>query len=130
VANIISLGDKIKDAKQKKADLFKRRKLRALETFFFGERQLCERCHIEIKPPHHKSHSLRVPYLFCDLCAEEYVSYIDRMQGKENPELYWQNDIWMDVWKRWIDYRGAVDYYVQSKEFIQLRDELNFPESG
>lgn len=127
MANIISLNEKLKDVRQKKEGSLKRRKLSALETFFCGQRQTCERCYREIVS---RRHNLRVPYIFCDICAEEYVSYIDRLQGKEDPELYWQNDIWMDVWKRWIDFRGAVDYYIQSKEFVQLRDELNLPESG
>jgi hypothetical protein len=130
VANIISLNEKLKDAKHRKANLLKRRKLSALETFFQGERRICERCHCEITSNRRENRNLKVPYAFCEICSEEYVSYIERMQGKPDPELYWQNEIWMEVWKRWIDYRGAVDYYIQSKEFQQLREELTFPEPG
>jgi predicted amidophosphoribosyltransferase len=128
VAEIISLGEKLKDVQKKKETLLRRRKLMTLEAFFQGN-SVCERCHSDISKQH-AHRDIRVPYLFCDVCAQEYISYIERLQGKENPEFYWQNFSWMDVWRRWIDYRGATDQYIQSKEFLQLREETDLPDIG
>jgi len=72
--------------------------------------------------------NLRVPYLFCESCADEYVEYIERLKGKDDPNCYWRNEIWLELWKRWIDYQGTVDRYIRSKEFKQLVEELKQPE--
>ena len=37
---------------------------------------------------------------------------------------YWHNDLWAELWKRWIDYQSAVDSYLKSKEFKKLLVEL------
>lgn len=129
MAAIISLGEKIQDVRRKKEALFKRRKLMTVLAFFQGD-SVCERCRNELPAGRSTNRDVRVPYLFCGICAQEYISYIDRLQGKEDAELYWQNDSWMDVWKCWIDYQGSVDYYIQSKEFLQLQEENTLPESG
>lgn len=129
MAAIISLGEKLQDIRRKKEALFKRRKLMTVAAFFHGN-SVCERCRNELPAEYRSKRNIRVPYLFCEVCSQEYISYIERLQGQEDAELYWQNDSWMDVWKRWIDYQGSVDYYIQSKEFLRLREENTFPESG
>jgi len=66
----------------------------------------------------------RIPYNFCDSCAEEYMEYIDQLQGKRNDGDYWYNHAWLKVWQTWIEYQGAIDQYLRSKEFRRLLDEL------
>ncbi|MFC1859670.1 hypothetical protein ACFL9U_16825, partial [Thermodesulfobacteriota bacterium] len=57
-------------------------------------------------------------------CLEEYADYIERLQGGGELESYWHNDAWLDLWRKWIDYQGAIDRYLKSKEFVQLLDEI------
>jgi hypothetical protein len=66
----------------------------------------------------------KIPYRFCEACAEEYQDYIQYLQGRGNPNCYWQNEAWTAIWKAWIEYQGANDRYAQSKEFKRLVQEL------
>jgi hypothetical protein len=67
---------------------------------------------------------LRVPYRFCASCSEEYIDYIERLKGGGDSECYWRNDEWLESWRRWIDYQGALDRFIRSKEFSRLLKEL------
>jgi hypothetical protein len=53
--------------------------------------------------------------------------YIERLQGRGDPDCYWHNDEWLDAWRKWIDYQGSVDRYVKSKEFLRLIQEFKKP---
>lgn len=87
----------------------------------------CLKCGTSITPENHPdrrfSH-LRIPYRFCGSCAEDYLEYIERLKGLGDPECYWQNDQWLEVWGKWIEYQGSMDRYVRSREFLQLVQEL------
>ena len=56
--------------------------------------------------------------------GEEYKDYIARLQGNGNPAYYWHNDVWLDMWQKWIHYQHAIDTYLKSKEFTRLLQEL------
>jgi hypothetical protein len=88
----------------------------------------CEKCGTQIQPDESRTQrpigDLRVPYRFCESCAEEYIDYIERLKGRGDSEYYWHNDIWLELWRKWIDYQGAIDSYLKSKEFRQLLEEL------
>jgi hypothetical protein len=60
----------------------------------------------------------------CQSCHEEYEDYINLLKGKKIVDDYWHNDLWAELWKRWIDYQSAVDSYLKSKEFKKLLVEL------
>ena len=88
----------------------------------------CEKCGTQIdhdqKSRGEPAGNLRIPYRFCESCSEEYANYIERLQGNVNPECYWHNQDWIDVWNKWIDYQSVIDRYLKSKEFRQLLNEL------
>ena len=130
MTNIIELDKKLKHTKEKKAEIIRKRKILAVQKVFQCMHCAfkCEKCGTQIQPDEHRQQraisDVRVPYRFCESCAEEYIDFIERLKGKGDPEYYWHNDIWLEMWRKWIDYQGAIDTYLKSKEFKQLLAEL------
>ena len=130
MANIIELDKKLKHTKEKKAEIIRKRKILAVQKIFQCMHCAfkCEKCGTQIQPDEHGQQKaisdLRVPYRFCESCAEEYIDFIERLKGRGDSEYYWHNDIWLEMWRKWIDYQGAIDTYLKSKEFRQLLEEL------
>ncbi|MGD8701498.1 MAG: hypothetical protein PVG51_09820 [Desulfosarcina sp.] len=127
MANIISLKTKRKCSQEKQAVIIRQRKLLAVRKIFRCTHctSKCEKCGVQVMADNRPDiPEYRVPYSFCDSCAEEYVEYIEALKGNEDDSLYWHNDAWMKVWATWIEHQGAVDSYLKSKEFEQLLDEL------
>jgi hypothetical protein len=129
VADVISLDKKLKLQLAEKEALVKKRKIQAVQKVF-----QCTHCHFkcvkcgaqleadaaqEANRPHQ-----RMPYRFCSGCLEEYTDYIERLKGRGDPDCYWRNAMWMDLWRAWIDYQNSMDQYMKSKEFVQLMQDL------
>jgi len=133
MGDIISINNKLTLAKEKKAALIRRRKIQAVQKVFQCTQCAfkCEKCGTQINqdPPDKKENlrDIRVPYRLCDSCADEYIDYIERHTGGGDPDTYWHNEAWLSLWKSWIDYQGAIDRYLKSKEFTQLVQELRQP---
>ena len=129
MADVISINNKLQLAEGKKAELIRRRKILAVQKVFHCTHcaSKCAKCGTQITQTNHprqEEFHNRVPYRFCDSCSEEYLHYIDRLGGKATQEYYWQNDVWLDLWQKWIDYQGTIDRYLKTKEFIQLLNEI------
>lgn len=128
MSKIIPLDDRLKLTAEKRAAVLRKQKIMAVRKLFQCTHcaAKCERCGISLSadPSSGQSPHPRTPYHFCNSCADEYIDYINRLQGKGNPEAYWHNDHWMKVWQTWIEYQGATDQYLRSKEFRRLLDEL------
>ncbi len=124
---IISLDDKLKLSAEQREELARKRKIMAVRKVFQCTHcaSKCERCGMGIGQENQtKKDDPKIPYHLCDSCAEEYVEYIQRLQGKGNADAYWYNHAWMKIWQTWIEYQGAIDQYLRSKEFRKLLDEL------
>jgi hypothetical protein len=130
---IISLDEKIRLSTEQKAALERKRKIMAVRKVFHCTHcaSKCERCGTGIGADN-RAHleDIRVPYNFCDSCAEEYMDYIAQLQGRGDPQAYWHNHAWMKVWQTWIEYQGAIDNYLRSKEFRRLLEELSPADKG
>lgn len=129
MADVISIDNKLQIAEEKKTELIRKRKILAIQKIFHCTHcaSKCAKCGTQlgmVDHPGQEEFNRRVPYRFCDSCAEEYLHYIDRLKGKADREQYWQNDAWLDLWQKWIDYQGAIDRYLKSREFIQLLNEI------
>ena len=130
MADIISIDKKLDLAKDKKAAFIRRRKVLAVQKVFQCTHYVlkCEKCGIQIEQDsdvgikHRRN--LRVPYNFCKACSQEYIEYIDHLQGRGDSDCYWHNEAWIDAWSKWIEYQSSVDRYIKSKEFKKLLDEL------
>ena len=130
MADIIHFCNKLQHTQDKKAEINRKRKLLAVQKVFQCTQcaYKCEKCGTQINPEERDNKPekgrLRVPYRFCESCSEEYVDYIERLKGGGDPDCYWHNEVWLESWRRWIDYQGVVDRYLKSKEFVQLLHEL------
>jgi len=130
MADVISLDDKLELTKNKKAALIRRQKVLAVQKVYQCTQCSfkCEKCGKQIRHNYQTEKKdkkkIRVPYRLCDSCSEEYIDYINQHTGKGDPDTYWHNESWVDLWKKWIDYQGAIDRYLKSKEFLQLLQEL------
>ena len=127
MGNIISLKARLKCSLEKQDAIVRKRKLLAVRKIFRCTHcaSKCEKCGVQVSVDNQSDiPAYRVPYTFCDSCAEEYVEYIEALKGNGDDALYWHNDAWMKVWATWIEHQGAVDSYLKSKEFEQLLDEL------
>lgn len=133
MGNVISLSEKQLVTKAQRAARIKKQKSMAVQKVFqcIHCTLKCEKCGIQILRDGGKTQKnpncLRIPYRFCESCSEEYIDYIDRLKGFGDPDCYWRNENWLQVWKKWIDYQGAVDRYLKSKEFTQLMHEWKQP---
>jgi len=129
VTKIISLERKRNSDQKRKAETLRSRKTAAVQKTFQCIRCefRCQKCDspIDLDKLGETEKDLRVPYRFCTTCTEEYLDFIERLQGRGNTDCYWHNASWLEQWKRWIDYQGAMDSYVKSKEFKRLLKELN-----
>ena len=128
MGTVISFDKRLQSTKAHQETSVRKKKLLAVRKVFRCTHCIskCEKCGIQISAenrPHIPG--FRLPYTFCDSCAEEYVDYIDTLKGNGNNQLYWHNDAWMKIWATWIEHQGAIDSYLKSKEFERLLNELN-----
>jgi hypothetical protein len=129
VTKVISISSKRKKQQSRQALFARRRKAAAVRKIMQCSRCAlrCEKCGAHMEPRRRQAadpSEARLPYRFCSSCEEEYRDFIERLKGRGDPDCYWRNELWLDIWKKWIDYQGAVDSYLKSKEFIQLLQEL------
>lgn len=124
MADVISLSRKRQIALDRQEALVRRRKIEAVRRVLQCTHcsLKCEKCGTQIQDRPLDQRPL--PYRFCNECAEEYVDYLERLQGKGDPVCYWRNDCWMEAWRSWIEHQGALDHYKKSKEFLELIREL------
>ena len=138
VADIISFENKKDLSEEKKSALIKKSKVLAVRKVLQCTQcsLKCEKCGTQINrktadaASHRHHHLLRVPYNFCEGCAEEYLDFIARLKGGGDPDCYWHNEIWLDAWRKWIDYQASIDRYIKSKEFQKLLSELKQTRPG
>jgi hypothetical protein len=125
--NIISLDKKRQLAQEQQDTLVRKRKLLAVRKIFRCTHcaSKCEKCGVQVTTENQpQAPGFRIPYHFCDTCSQEYLDYIEALQGKRDTAVYWHNDTWMKVWATWIEHQGAIDSYLKSKEFERLLEEL------
>jgi hypothetical protein len=130
MADIISFDDKILPVREKKAAVRRKEKALAVRRVFqcTSCSHKCEKCGTQMDPgagaERDGGNAPPLPYKFCEACRDEYLDYIERLQGRGDSECYWRNEAWLDSWKKWIDYQGSIDRYLKSKEFIKLLQEF------
>jgi len=130
MADIIAIDKKRKIKDNERSGLIRMHKIMAVRKVFHCTHcaSKCEKCGSQLGPDTVKGQASKqnrhIPYNFCENCSEEYIDYIERLQGNGNPAYYWHNDAWLDIWQKWIHYQHAIDTFLKSKEFTRLLQEL------
>lgn len=127
MADIIEFDKKAQDLKDSRDQDLRERKLEALKRVFQCSRCLlkCAKCGSQVEEEQDRKCQCLGPYRFCRNCREEYLEYRGRIEGRRpNAQLYWHNDKWMKVWESWLQHQLNLDEYRQSKEFLQLLEEV------
>jgi hypothetical protein len=83
----------------------------------------CSMCGMQLE----KSHGVKSsPGLtFCEGCRQEFEEYQDISKGKKQPEVFWHNADWLNVWSSWLSYRRAISAFMNSREFKLLIEEMD-----
>ena len=127
MAEIIQFGKKAQDLKSLRDDTLRQRKIEALRRIFQCTRCMlkCAKCGSQLESEADSQSRYATPYHFCRNCSEEYDEYRERVDGRSSgPRFYWHNEAWMKVWESWIEHQKWLDGYRQSKEFLQLLEEV------
>jgi hypothetical protein len=127
MAEIIEFGKKAQDLKSVRDVGLRQRKIEALRKIFQCTRCMlkCAKCGAQLDMDRNEQEKYAAPYSFCTNCHEEYSEYRERANGRQTtPKFYWHNDTWMKVWESWLDHQKSLDQYRQSKEFLNLLQEV------
>lgn len=71
------------------------------------------------------SRSKTLGLTLCKDCGEEFDEFLAISRGEKNPELFWHNQEWLNIWSAWLNYRKAITAFISSPEFKVLLDETN-----
>lgn len=127
MADIIEFGKKTEILKSERDTIIRQRKIEALRKLFQCTRCVvkCSKCGAQSEAGAEDCAQFASPFTFCKSCQEEYEEYRARVSGKQTDTLcYWHNAAWMRVWESWLEHQKSLDQYRQSKEFLQLLDEV------
>lgn len=127
MAEIIEFGKKVQDLKSIRDVGVRQRKIEALRKIFQCARcsMKCAKCGAQMDAGPDDASRYATPYPFCRGCHEEYDEYRERVDGKQSvPRYYWHNEVWMRTWESWLEHQKFLDRYRQSKEFLQLLQEV------
>ncbi len=127
MGEIIEFGKKAQDLKSIRDEAVRQRKIDALKKIFQCTRCLlkCAKCGTQLDSDPGSDSKQAAPYPFCRSCHEEYLEFKERQADPQaHPKYYWHNDPWMKVWESWLEQQKHLDNYRQSKEFLQLLQEV------
>ncbi|MHC1744687.1 MAG: hypothetical protein AB9873_16885 [Syntrophobacteraceae bacterium] len=127
MADILEFGRKVQDLKSMRDASERQRKIDALRKVFQCTRCImkCAKCGTQLDMGAQEPTRFATPYRFCRNCQDEYEEYRERAEsGNSTPRYYWHNGLWMQAWATWLDHQKLVDQYRQSKEFLQLMQEV------
>jgi hypothetical protein len=126
---IISLEERIEDKRQKERLEQYRGKIETIQKVL-----QCSACHLkcamcgtQIEGSGGSGCNVAVHsgLQFCDSCGEEFREFLAIKKGQKEPDLFWHNKEWKEMWSAWLDYRKAMSAFLRSPEFKLLLEELN-----
>ena len=126
MAEIIDLKDRKKQDLTLKAEQERTKRMEMVLQMFQCSRcaMKCMKCGSQMESTVQGEESPSVPYRFCESCLEEYKEFIERIHGRGDPDYYWYNREWLEVWKAWMQYQESLGRYELSSEFRRLLKEL------
>ncbi|MCE5244676.1 MAG: hypothetical protein ABFD98_09230 [Syntrophobacteraceae bacterium] len=127
MADIIEFGKKNQTMKSVRDENLRQRKIDSLRKIFQCTRCMmkCAKCGSQMEGEQDGLSRFASPYPFCANCLEEYREYRERTAGRVPAfSYYWHNEAWLKVWESWLEHQKQLDRYRQSKEFLQLLEEV------
>ena len=126
---IVSLQKRIENKKQEDLRKQYRGKIQAIQKV-----AQCSSCHLRcsmcglyLKPVDSTdhSHTTHSEYTFCENCKEDFEEFSAITRGEKQPQLFWHNEEWMNMWSTWLNYRKAIKRFIDSPEFKLLVEDLD-----
>jgi hypothetical protein len=126
--NIVDINSKLEQNRRQKQFEQYREKIKTLQRIV-----QCSSCHFKCsmcgKHLHHEEDrcgcsSLSTELIFCDSCQKEYEDFLAIAKDGKDPELFWQNEAWVQMWTKWLSYRHAIAQFLNSNEFQDLMEEI------
>jgi len=86
----------------------------------------CAMCGLQVKSGDPVERPSRETFglTFCEGCREDFEEYLAVTKGKREPNLFWHNKEWLDLWSALLGYRRAITAFIASREFKLLVEEL------
>ena len=126
---VINIEERLEHKKQKKQLEQNRGKIEAIQKIV-----RCSSCHFRcVMCGHHlqdsdssdSSPSSSFGFAFCKNCGAEFEDFLAVSRGKSRPDVLWHNREWLKMWSAWLDYRQAMNGFVDSPEFKSLLEEID-----
>ena len=126
---VVSIEKRIKSKKQKKQLEEYRGKLEGVQKVV-----QCSACHhrcamcghyLKDSDATHDSPSTSFGFTLCECCKAEFEDFLAISREKRRTEIFWHNKAWVKMWSAWLDYRQAIDGFVNSPEFKSLLEEFS-----
>jgi hypothetical protein len=61
---------------------------------------------------------------FCESCKGEFEEFLSISKGDKRPDVFWHNKEWINMFSAWLNYRQALNGFVNSPEFKLLVKEI------
>jgi hypothetical protein len=59
----------------------------------------------------------------CESCRSEFEAFQEiSTEGRTEPDMFWRNNEWIELWARWLDYQHSINKFRNSFDFKQLTD--------
>lgn len=125
---VVSIEKRIESKKQEKQLEAYRGKLEGIQKVI-----QCSSCHhrcamcghyLKESDTTHDSPSTSSGFALCGCCKAEFEDFLAISREKGRSNIFWHNKEWVKMWSAWLDYRQAIDGFVNSPEFKSLLEEL------
>jgi hypothetical protein len=129
---VVNIEERIEGQKQKKQLERHRGKIEAIQKLIqcTSCHMRCAMCghHLKDAVSSHDALSSSFAFAFCENCRDEFDDFLSISKGEKRPDVFWHNKEWIDMLSAWLNYRQAVNGFMNSPEFRLLLEELD-PES-
>ena len=62
---------------------------------------------------------------FCEDCQGEFEEFLSISSRGKRPKVFWHNKEWVHMWSAWLNYRRAMNGFLNSSEFKLLLEEFD-----
>ena len=126
---IVNIKERIESKKQKKQLAKYRGKIEAIKELI-----QCASCHFrcamcgqltDVKDPASGAPSSPLGLKFCEDCQGEFEEFLSISSRGKRPKVFWHNKEWVHMWSAWLNYRRAMNGFLNSPEFKLLLEEFD-----